>query len=237
MNKVISLDGTPIAFECTGQGAPLILVDGALCSRAFGPSGQLATALKSNFTVFTWDRRGRNQSGDTAPWTPEKEIQDIDALIREAGGTAFMYGISSGAVLALEAAARLPGVRKVALYEAPFIVDGTHPPMPADYLDRLKVMVAENRRGDALKHFMRWVGVPAFALFFMQLTPIWSKLKMVAHTLPYDIAMVKDYQRAKPLPADRWAGLGAPALVADGGKSPQWMRNGMRALAGALPEA
>jgi hypothetical protein len=126
-------------------------------------------------------------------------------------------------------------VRKEAVYEAPFIVDSAHAPMPADYLDRLKIMVAENRRGDALKHFMRWVGVPAFALFFMQLTPIWSKLKTVAHTLPYDIAMVKEYQRSKPLPRDRWASLAAPALVADGGKSPQWMRNGMRALAGALP--
>jgi pimeloyl-ACP methyl ester carboxylesterase len=97
MLKVISKDGTPIAFERSGSGPALILVDGALCYRAFGPAPQLAALLAQHFTVFTYDRRGRGESGDTAPYAVEREVEDIEALVREAGGSAYVYGISSGA--------------------------------------------------------------------------------------------------------------------------------------------
>jgi pimeloyl-ACP methyl ester carboxylesterase len=237
MNKVRSRDGTPIVFDQAGRGPSLILVDGALCYRAAGPSGRLAPFLTRHFTVFTYDRRGRGESGDTAPYAIEREVEDIAALVQAAGGSAYVYGISSGAVLALEAANRVPGILKLVLYEAPFIVDDTHPPMPDAYLPELQALVTSNRPSDAVKFFLKWVGVPRFFVALMPLMSVWSKLKAIAHTLVYDITLVKDHQRGRPLPLDRWSRVTIPTLVADGGKSPTWMRNGMRALAGVLPNA
>lgn len=237
MQKVQSRDGTPIAFDQSGTGPPVILVDGALCHRGFGPAAPLAVLLSERFTVFTYDRRGRGDSGNAAPYSVEREIEDIDALIRQAGGSAFVYGISSGAALALEAANHGLPITKLALYEAPFVVDGTKEPIPPDYLSRLQAAVAANRRGDAVKMFMKLVGVPAPAIFMMRLLPAWSKLKAVAHTLPYDIRLVAEHHTGKPLPAGRWSAAKVSTLVADGGKSPAWMRNGMRSLAAVLPNA
>jgi pimeloyl-ACP methyl ester carboxylesterase len=237
MQKVRSHDGTAIAFDRAGDGQPVILVDGALCHRTFGPSAPLAALLAKDFTVFTYDRRGRGDSGNSAEYSAEREIEDIDALVAQAGGSAFLYGHSSGAALALEAANHGVPVKRLALYEAPFVVDGTKPPMPNDYLPRLEASVAANRPGDAVKMFMKLVGVPAPFVFMMRLMPSWSKLVAVAPTLPYDIGLVAEYHKGKPLPAGRWTGVKVPTLVADGGKSPAWMRNGMKALASVLPNA
>jgi pimeloyl-ACP methyl ester carboxylesterase len=237
MKKVLSRDGTPIAYERVGSGPPLILVDGALCHRAFGPMPKLAPLLANDFTLFMYDRRGRGGSGDTQPYAVERELEDIDALIQEAGGSAFIYGISSGAALALEAANRGLAVRKVALYEAPFIVDDTRPPLPDDYLRRLTEMIAANRRGAAVRHFMKVVGVPRLLIAIMRFTPAWSKLKAVAHTLVYDTNIVQDHQRGKPLPLTRWSSVAVPTLVAVGGKSPAWMQHAMEALARVVPRA
>jgi pimeloyl-ACP methyl ester carboxylesterase len=237
MNTVRSKDGTLIAFEKSGHGPALILVDGALCYRASGPSRPLAALLANRFTVFWYDRRGRGDSGDTKPYAVEREIEDLDALITEAGGSAFVYGISSGAALALEAANRGLPIRKLALYESPCIVDDTHAPIPGDFHTRLNGLVAADRRSDAVKMFLRLVDLPAIALLIMPLLPAWSKLKAVAHTLPYDITIVQDNQRGRPFPPARWPGATMPTLAMDGGKSPAWIRNGMRALAGALPDA
>ena len=237
MNKVISKDGTAIAFDRSGRGPAIILVDGALCYRASGPMGPLVAVLAPHFTVYSYDRRGRGESGDTAPYAVEREVEDIEALLQEAGGSAFVYGISSGAALALEAANRLPGIEKLALYEAPFIVDDSRPPLPEDYLARLNGLIASDSRGGAVKLFLSMVGVPAVVLFVMGLTPVWRKLKAVAHTLPYDITIVKDNQRGKPLAAGRWASVTVPTLAMDGGKSPAWIRHGMAALSRVLPNA
>lgn len=237
MKTVTSKDGTTIAYDKTGQGPAVIIVDGALCFRAFGPSGPLAKLLESHFTVFTYDRRGRGDSGDTKPYSVEREVEDIEALLKEAGGSAFVYGISSGAALALEAAARLSGIQKLAVYEAPFVVDDTHPPRPADFQARMDGLVASNRRGDAVKLFMRTVGTPAIFVFMMRFMPVWSKLKSVAHTIPYDFRVLGDTGSGKPLPAKRWAAVTMPTLVMDGGKSPVWMRHGMQALTQTLPSA
>jgi len=237
MGKVLSSDGTPIAFDRSGKGPPLILVDGALCYRASGPMGPLAALLAPHFTVFTYDRRGRGDSGDTTPYAVEREVEDIEALINEAGGSAFVYGISSGAALALEAANRGLAIEKLALYEAPFIVDGSRPPIPEDYLPQLNQLIASDRRADAVKLFMNAVGVAAIFVALMRFMPAWSRLKAVAHTLVYDAIIVVDNQRGKPLPAKRWASVMAPALVVIGGKSPGWMRYAMQALAGVLPNA
>src|ERR1700730_14987973 len=231
---VLSRDGTAIAFQRIGHGPAVILVDGALCYRGLGQSGHLARLLAPHFAVFTYDRRGRGESGDTAPYAVEREIEDIAALLSEAGGEAFLWGMSSGAVLALEAANRLRGIKKLALYEAPFIVDESRSTTERDWA-RIAEAVAANRRSKAVKLFLKSVGIPAFFIVVMPLMPMWPKLKAIAHTLLYDGAIVGDYQRGNPLPGDRWASVTVPALVTDGGKSPAWIHHGNRSLASALP--
>jgi pimeloyl-ACP methyl ester carboxylesterase len=237
MARTVSRDGTAIAFDRLGEGQPLILVDGALCSRAFGPMPALAPLLARHFAVYLYDRRGRNESGDTPPYTADREIDDLQSMIDVAGGSAFVYGISSGAALALEAARRGVRIRKLALYEAPFIVDASRPPQPPDFVARLEQALRSNRRGDAVKLFLQLVGVPKIATMVMPLMPVWSKLKAVAHTLPYDITIVAPNQQGRPLQPAAYGSIAVPTLVLDGGKSPAWIRNGMRALAKILPSA
>ena len=233
---VFSKDGTAIAFNRIGHGAPVILVDAALCYRGMGQSGRLAELLAPHFTVFTYDRRGRGESGDTAPYAVEREVEDIAALLTEAGGSAYLWGMSSGAVLALEASSRLSGITKLALYEAPFIVDDSRSTTENQWVG-IGEAVAAHRRGAAVRLFLQAVGVPGFFIALMRLSPIWPKLKAIAHTLPYDGALVQDNQRGRPLSAERWASATLPTMVMDGGKSPQWMRHGNRALALVLPTA
>jgi pimeloyl-ACP methyl ester carboxylesterase len=237
MSTVQSADGTTIAFTREGQGPPLILVDGALCSRSFGPMPKLAAQLTSRFTVFTYDRRGRGESGSTPPYSPEREVDDLAALIALAGDSVFVHGTSSGAVLVLAAAKHIPVISKLVVYEPPFIVDDTRPPMPDGFLDELNRLVAGGRNGDAVKMFLRLVGAPAVATVVMPVTPVWSKLKAVAPTLPYDITLIQDYHRGRPLTAAQWADVKTPTLVAAGQKSPPWMANATRALVDVLPDA
>ena len=238
MRTAISKDGTSIAYDELGEGPPLILVGGALNTRSFGPNGSLAPLLAERFTVINYDRRGKGESGDTPPWAVEREIEDLDALIESAGGSASVFGISSGAALALEAASRGLAIEKLALYEAPFIVDDSRPPLADDYLARLQGLVASDRPDDAIRLFMReGVGLPAVVVALMRFMPAWSKLRAVAHTLPYDAAIVYDYQKGRPLPPEQWSSATMPTLVSAGGKSPDGMRNAMRELADVLPNA
>lgn len=237
MPQVTSQDGTPIAYDRVGQGPPLIIVDGALCHRAFGPSRAFARELSSRFTVYTYDRRGRGGSGDTRAYQVDREIEDLAALISAAGGQASLLGFSSGAALALEAANRGLPVSRLAIYEPPFIVDNGRTPIPDDFLANLKSRVAADRRADAVRMFMHLVGAPFLMILVMQLTPAWRKLKAVAHTLPYDIAIVAPNQRGLPFPPGRWAGVHTPTLVLSGGKSPAWMKSSSAALAAAVPGA
>jgi pimeloyl-ACP methyl ester carboxylesterase len=237
MDIVKSKDGTAIAFERTGAGPPLILVDGALCYRRSGPSRALAEKLAPRFTVYTYDRRGRGESGDAAPYAVEREIEDLEALIGEAGGSAGLAGVSSGAVLALDAANSGLPVTRLALYEPPFIVDDSRPPLPDDYRAELDRLLESDRRADMLKLFMRQVGMPGWLLALMPLMPAWKRLKAIAHTLRYDAAVMGATQSGRPLPAGRWANVTAPTLVAVGGKSEAWMQHGTHALADLLPNA
>jgi pimeloyl-ACP methyl ester carboxylesterase len=242
MSTVHSADGTSIAYTRAGQGPPLILVDGALCSRSFGPMPKLAEQLAPHFTVYTYDRRGRGDSGNTQPYLPDREVEDLEALVALAGGTdagnaVYVHGTSSGAALALEAAKHIRSIAKLVVYEPPFIVDDTRAPMPDDWLPRLRQLVADNRPGDAVKMFMRFVGAPAAFTAVMPLTPVWGKIKAAAPTLPHDVAIVHDHQRGTPLTPAEWSAVKVPTLVAAGGKSPAWMMNGTRALAAALPDA
>lgn len=234
MNKVISKDGTVIAYDRTGAGEPIIMVDGALCSRSFGPMPKLAPLLSPHFTVFTYDRRGRNESGDTAPYADAREVEDIEALIQAAGGSAFVFGISSGAALALNAAVNGLNIKKLALYEPPYMVGQNGHRPPADHREQLDRLIAADRRGDAVKFFMtKMVGAPAIFAFVMQLLPMWSKLKAVAHTLPYDAAVMGDFS----LPVERAASVKTPTLILGGEKSPPVLRQAVKELAEAVPDA
>ncbi len=236
-NSVTSKDGTRIAFDRSGDGPALILVGGALSDRS--GSAPLAKLLAPRFIVFSYDRRGRGDSADTPPYAVAREIEDIEALIDEAGGAAFLHGHSSGAVLALEATAKFPAkVQKLSLYEPPFIIDDSRPPPPENYVTQINELIAANRRGDAVAFFMtEVVGMPAEAVAQMKSAPTWPALEAVAHTLPYDIAVLGDNMSGKPLPTDRWAAATSPSLVMDGGASPAWIRNSARTLAGLLPNA
>jgi pimeloyl-ACP methyl ester carboxylesterase len=238
MSSVTSKDGTIIAYESLGSGPALILVDGALCYRGFGPALPLAEQLKDRFTVYVYDRRGRGESGDTGPYSVEREVEDLQALIAAAGGSVLLYGISSGAALALETANRSDGVAKLAVYEAPFIIDGTRKPIANNYASKMSALVAAGRRSAAVKHFMRAaVGVPAYAVFMMQFMPMWKKLQQVAPTLVYDAALTTSLQIGKAIPAGRWSKVTMPTKVIAGGKSDAWMRNAQKAIADVLPNA
>lgn len=229
---VRSADGTTIAYTRRGSGPAIILVDGALCSRTVGVSTELAELLAGRgFTTFAYDRRGRGGSGDTAPYAVAREVEDVAAVVAAAGGQAALFGISSGGALALEAAATLDGVTRVVVYEVPCIVDGSHAPHPAGWVDEMEANLAAGRRGAVVKSFLRFVGMPAAMVAVFGVMPPFRKLKAVAHTLPYDLRIIRPLQQGAPLPP---RAVAAPVLVLDGGKSPQWMRTGNAALAAAL---
>ncbi len=234
MQKVNSKDGTPIAFDRSGEGPAVILVGGAFQHRAIDPQmAQLASLLAPHFTVFHYDRRGRGDSGDTAPYAVEREIEDLDALIKEAGGSAFAFGMSSGGVLALEAVARGLAIPKLALYEPPFNLDDNARSAAENYTERLTALLAEGRRGDAAALAMTTWGAPADAVAGMRQTPIWSLFESVAPTLAYDNAVMGDGS----VPTKRMASVTVPTLVIDGGASPAFMHNAAQASADALPNA
>ena len=236
---VISRDGTPIAYSRVGAGEPVVLVDGALNDRALnGPNPRLAKVLASQFTVFTYDRRGRGESGDTPPYAVERELEDLEAIIEAAGGSAHVYGISSGGALALDAAARLSSIRRLALYELPFVTDDSRAPVPDDFAARLAELTASGREADALRYFFTaGVALPKAIVALMRFMPAWSKLKALATSLPYDAQIIRGTGSGGPLPATRWSTVTVPTLVIAGSKSPAWMRNAMRSLADVLPNA
>lgn len=237
MDTVKSRDGTLIAFDRYGEAGPaIIVVGGALSNRSFDPLSP-AALLSPDFTVYGYDRRGRGDSTDTPPYAVEREVDDLEALIAHAGGEAYLYGLSSGAVLALHAARRLPGIRKVVAYEPPFIVDDSHPARPDDYPDQVRAAVAAGRPGDAVDTFMTFVGMPAEALPGMHEQPFWPVMESVAHTLVYDYAVMGDTQRGKPLARKRWESITTPVLVADGEQSPTFLHTGADAIAAILPNA
>src|SRR6185503_1490432 len=171
MKKILSKDGTTIAVDHIGRGPALVFVDGAMCHRAFGPSQPTAATLAEHFTVFTYDRRGRGDSSDTAACDLHREVDDLDAVIKEGGGQAVVLGVSSGAALALEAASRGVPITRLALYEAPFIVDASRSAMPDDFMARMKTALASGRRGEAVKMFMTLVQVPRIGIMVMRLMP------------------------------------------------------------------
>ncbi len=246
MNTVTSKDGTTIAYEQLGSGPPLVLVDGAFCGRTFGPMPALAKLLAPHFTVFHYDRRGRGGSGDTQPYALERELEDLSAVFARAAALsqrkkAYLYGISSGAALALRGAGGGLAVEKLVVYEPPFSLDGTRTPDPPDFRERIAVFLTDGDRDSAVKLFMKVVGVPAFGIFFMRLLPnVWPKLRAVAHTLPYDFAALGETQSGGPLPSELEAvlrAISAPTLSLVGGKSPPWMQHAVKRVAESVSGA
>lgn len=234
MESVISKDGTSIAFDRFGNGPALILVGGATVIRAYQTA--FATVLGDHFTVYSYDRRGRGESGDTLPYAVAREIEDLEAMIDAAGGSAFVFGHSSGAVLSLRAAAAGLAISKLAVYGPPFIVDDSRVPGPADYVEHLDELVAAGRRGDAFAYFMTaGVGVPEEIVAQMRQGPGWGASEAVAHTIAYDGRVMGDTTAGKPLADEPWNSINVPTLVLDGGESPAWMHAGAEALMSKLP--
>jgi pimeloyl-ACP methyl ester carboxylesterase len=234
-STAISADGTTIAFETTGRGPALVLVDGALCSRTMGPSGDLSAQLADRFTVVRYDRRGRGGSGaGTSPYAVGREVEDLLAVLAAVGGHAHVLGISSGAALALEAARGGAPIDRLAVFEAPFILDDTHPANDPLLPERLQELVDRGRRGQAVATFLRTVGAPAPMVALMRLTPVWRKLTAVAHTLPYDLSIVVPFEQGEPLPDGYYDAVAVPTLVLVGGRSPAYMRSSQAAIADAL---
>ena len=239
VETVTSADGTQIGFERTGSGPAVILVYGASGTRAHPLWTELAERLSEHFTVYSYDRRGRGDSGDTAPYAVAREIEDIEALIDHAGGRAFIYGISSGAVLALEAASALPNkVTKLALYEPPFIVDDSHAPLPDNYVEKLDAAIAAGDRSKALEIFFTDAfGMPAEYVEPMKSEPWWEETTKVAHTIAYDGRIMGTTMSGNPLPEDAWQSATMPVLVLVGGNSEPFFHSGARAVADLLPDA
>ncbi len=235
--QVTSADGTVIGVSRTGSGPALVLVDGALCSRTMGPAEGLAEQLADRFTVWTYDRRGRGESGPGATgWSVDREVEDLAAVVAAAGGHAHVFGASSGGLLALTAAARGVAIDRVVAYEAPGIVDATHPATDPAFAERVQALVDAGDRGAAVKAFMRLVGAPGPMVAFMRLTPAWRRLTAVAHTLPWDLSLVVPRSQGRPDAPATWAGVRQPVLVLAGGKSPEYLRNAQASLAAALPD-
>lgn len=234
---VVSRDGTPISFEQTGSGRPVILVASALADRR--DTKRLARLLSAKHTVINYDRRGRGESGDTPPYDVQREIDDLAALIKYAGGSASLFGSSSGAVLVLRAAARGLPVDRVVVYEPPFVVgEGKFGPPPG-FASRIDELLAADRRGDAVKAFMTEAqGMPQVMVSLMRLVPgMWRTLTSIAHTLPYDIAVMGDTQQGRPLSTQPWCDATAPTLVLTGSKSPAAFHDAADELVTAMPDA
>jgi pimeloyl-ACP methyl ester carboxylesterase len=237
MPTVTSKDGTVIAYDRTGDGPPLIIVAGAFQDRK--AMGAYARPLAEHFSVYAYDRRGRGDSGDTPPYAIEREVEDIAALIDEAGGAAFVFGGSSGAVLALDAAEHGLNIPKLALYEPPFVVDDSRPPVPDDLVDELANLLAAGRRSDvATVYLTKGAAMPAEAVAQMRADSYWeTDVIPVAHTLLYDAIVMSGTMTGQPLPAKRWAHVTQPTLIINGTKSFAWVDAATDALAKLLPNA
>ena len=240
MNRVTSQDGTSIAYDREGSGPAVILVGGAIDDGT--ENAPLLPELAAQFTVYNYARRGRGDSGDTPPYAVEREIEDLEALIAEAGGSAHVFGASSGGGLALEAAAAGLAINRLAVYEVPYNMDDDGPHWNRGDVSRVEELLAGGRRGDVIEHFMRTVGSPEEDIAGAKASPFWPALEALAHTLSYDASLMGD----GPPPSARLARITQPTLVATGGGSldshasglpPDFMHRAADAIAASVPKA
>ncbi len=236
MAKVISKDGTSIAYDKSGKGPALVLVDGAFCFREYGVTPDIVPLLSDHFTVYSYDRRGRGESTDKAPYSVENEIEDLKEIIEITGEVPFICGFSSGAQLVLLAIGKGIQVKRMALFEPPYVinsVNGSAP--PKDAAANLANFVSLGKRGDAVKYFMTKVmGMPSiFVFLFKQFgKSMWKKNESVANTLPYDVTIMGDYSVPKEA-----ASINVPTIVIVGEKSPQSIRNAVEEVAHTIPRS
>jgi pimeloyl-ACP methyl ester carboxylesterase len=232
---VTSADGTAIVFDQSGSGPGIILVHGAFTDRSHPTLAQVADALAADFTVFNYDRRGRGGSGDTQPYAVEREIEDLAALIEAAGGPAMVFGGSSGAALALQAAAQIPAISRLALWEPPYHVGPGAPALPLDFAAQLGNLVTAGRRAEAAGLFLvQAAEVPEETVAAMRAEPSWPGIEAIAHTLSYEAAVMGP---GNELPGPLLASVTQPTLVLTGGNSPRWMTAAGQAVAGTVPAA
>jgi pimeloyl-ACP methyl ester carboxylesterase len=224
MEKVQSADGTQIAFDRTGQGPALVLVVGAFSDRS--STKALASKLSSRFTVYEYDRRGRGDSGEAGPYSVEREVEDLAAVVKASGGSAFAFGHSSGGALALEAAASGAPIRSIVVHEPPFTDGAT-----TEFADRLEKLEKEGRNGEVAEAFILLTGAPAAVVQQMKSAPYWPHMESFAHTLPYEIRLCNEGK----VPIDRLEEISVPVLATAGGSSAAWAREVAQSIAAAAP--
>ena len=233
LGTVSSKDGTRIEYETSGGGKPLVLVAGALGTKGSAWQRRFAAEFAKSFRVFSYDRRGRGGSADTKPYAVEREIEDLEAVCAAAGREPIVVGISSGAALVLEAAAHGVPMGGVVAFEPPYMVGAHRRPNHVGYEREVTTLVERDDRDGAVRLFMRTVGVPAFVLPIMRIMPMWKQLRRVAHTLPYDAAIMRGFE----LSVSRLGGIRVPTLVVGGAKSPESLKAAVRAVAESVPRA
>ena len=231
---VRSRDGTPIAYSKLGSGPNLLVVNGALGHRDMSFAKQLTTELAKHFTVIDYDRRGRGQSGDQRTYSVDREIEDILALIQQpAGGPCYVFAQSSGAALALRASAAGVPMKALVAYEPPYMVGNPKDRPAADYREHVTALIARGRRDEAVKYFMLTVGVPRFFVGLMRLFPFWKQMVAAAHTLPYDAAIMDDFE----FPAQQLQSIHVPVIAAAGEKTTPTLKRAAEAVAETVPAA
>lgn len=236
METVISKDGTQVAYTKRGTGPAIILISSAAADHK--DASPLAEHLAANFTVYNYDRRGRGRSTDTLSYATACEVEDIEALIAAAEGQAYLFGSSSGAVLALDAANSLgDSVAKLFLYEPPFIINDSRKPVPSDYVEHLNALIKVEKRSEAVEYFAsEALGIPEEYIGYMKADPSWNKMESLAHTLAYDGIIMGATQSGNPLPTDRW-NVTIPTLIMTGENSEPLFHDAARALVELLPKA
>lgn len=238
MYSILSTDGTRIAFDRRGSGPSVVLVDGALCNRSYGPMIGLPGLLADGFTVLSYDRRGRGDSGDRSGYAVEREIEDLGCLLADCDGPVSVFGHSAGGALALRAVAAGLPISRLALYEPPYGVgDEAHRNALREYPARLAYLLAAGRPEDAVELFLRLVDVPPEVIAMLRRTSRWAILRELAPTLAYDSAVLDQQRLAGALPLDLLARIDVPALVLAGGASSAAMRDTASRLSVAMPDA
>lgn len=235
---VASEDGSRIAYEVRGAGPVLVVVEGALCHRTMGAFDELAPIMADRFTVVGYDRRGRGESEPgSSPYGVQREVEDLVAVLTTVGPDAFVFGMSSGAALSLEAARQGLTSSRLAVYEPPFILDDSHRPDDPESTQQLRDLVAAGRRTRATQVFMRALGMPGPLVAVLPLLPMWKRLTAAADTLPHDFEIVSPYRRGVALPEGHYSAIRSDTLLIAGGKSPDYMRTAATAIAAQIPGA
>jgi pimeloyl-ACP methyl ester carboxylesterase len=235
---VTSVDGTRIAFELAGGGPALVIVEGALCHRGMGAFEELAPILSDRFTVVGYDRRDRGDSDRGAsPFTVQREVEDLIAVLAAVEPEPFVFGMSSGAALSLEAARQGVPISRLAVYEVPFILDRSHRPDEPGFVARLRELLGAGRHTQAVQEVLRLLGMPAPIVDSLPLSPTWKQFSAAAEALPNDFEIVSPYRQGLPLPDGHYAAITASTLLIAGGQSPVHMQRVPTAIAAQITGA